>query len=88
MKGAFIGRNQLARIKDTLLREYQENSQDNGFLLGEISRRYAAGLAPGASPLGNMPATIDALTGEAIQNAAKKYLGADYVKVIQGPAKQ
>jgi zinc protease len=87
MKGAFIGRNQLGRIKDTLLREYQENSQDNGFLLGEISRRYAAGLPAGASPLGNMPATIDALTGEAIQNAAKKYLGADYVKVIQGPAR-
>jgi len=87
MKGAFIGRNQLARIKDTLLREYQENSQDNGFLLGEISRRYAAGLPAGASPLGNMPAVIDALTGEAIQGAAKKYLGTDYVKVVQGPAK-
>jgi len=87
LKNSFISRDQTARIHDTLLRDYEENSQDNGYLLNEISRHYADGLAPGASPMGNLPQLISELTGSAVQDAAKKYLGSDYVKVTLMPAK-
>ena len=86
VKNTFISRAQLGRIRDSLLREHQENSQENGYLLSQIARRYSEGLAPDASPLGNEPAVIGALTGSAIQEAAKKYLGSDYVKVTLLPA--
>jgi hypothetical protein len=56
-------------------------------VLGEIARHYADGFAPGTSPLGNLPQLIANLTGSQVQDAAKTYLGSDYVKVTLMPAK-
>jgi zinc protease len=87
VKRSFISREQTGRIRDTLTRDYEENSQENGYVLGEIARHYADGFPAGASPLGNLPQLIANLTGSQVQDAAKTYLGGDYVKVTLMPAK-
>jgi predicted Zn-dependent peptidase len=87
VKNSYISREGAARVRDTLLREHQDNSLENGYLLNQITRHYFEGLAPGASPLGDLPAVIGALTGPAIQEAARRYLANDYVKVVLMPGK-
>jgi zinc protease len=85
LKAAYISRDQIGRIRDALTREYEQNSQENGYFLNEISRRYADGDAAGVS---NLPDRIAALTGPAIQQAAQTSLNAgNYVKVTLMPAK-
>jgi zinc protease len=84
LKTSYIPRDQTARIREALLREYEQNSQDNGYFLNELARRYADGDVAGA---GNLPDQIAALTGAAIQQAAQTYLNtSNYVKVTLMPA--
>ncbi len=76
---------QMALMREGLLREFESNSQDNGYLLNEISRRYQDGDAADVAA-DNMPDQIAALTGAAIQRAARTYLDTDnYVKVTRMP---
>ena len=58
-----------AAIREALLREYQENSQENGYFLNQIARRYADGEAANVAATSACPDQIGALTGEAIQQA-------------------
>ena len=51
-----------------------ENSQDNGYLLNQIARRYEDGNPEGVASVFNVPDQIAALTGAAIQQAAQTYL--------------
>jgi predicted Zn-dependent peptidase len=74
-------------IREVLLREFERNSQDNGYLLNQISRRYEDGDAADVAEVDNLPARIAALTGNAIEQAAQTYLDtANYVKVTLMPA--
>ena len=76
----------MTRIRDALRREYEQSSQDNGYLLNEIARRYQDGDGSDVGAVVNMPARIEALTGEAVQRAAQTYLDArNYVKVTLVP---
>jgi predicted Zn-dependent peptidase len=76
---------QMTLIRDNLLRELDRNSVDNGYLLGEISRRYAEGGSTGVA-VDTLRASIAALTAESIQQAAQTYLNpANYVKVTLVP---
>jgi zinc protease len=89
VKGTFISREWLGRIRDALLREYQDNIQENGYLLNQISRHYADGGSPDVAPVTKLTDQIGALTGDAIRNAARTYLKtSDYVKVTLMPAKK
>jgi predicted Zn-dependent peptidase len=76
----------MGRIRQGLLREYELDSQENGYFLNDIARRYADGdMADGTS----LPDQIAALTGPAIQQAAQTYLNTStYVKVTLMPAKE
>jgi zinc protease len=77
---------QVSLIREGLLREYERNSQDNGYLLGQISRRYADGDAASVAAVMKMPEQIAALTGQALQQAAQAYLDSShYVKVTLMP---
>jgi zinc protease len=77
---------QMARIRETLLRDFERNSQENGYLLNEISRRYEDGDAANVAAVDNLPERIAALTGDAIQQAAQGYLNTDrHVTVILMP---
>jgi predicted Zn-dependent peptidase len=76
---------QVSRIREALKRDFETDSQDNGYLLDQIAQRYEDG--EGAGVALSLPDQIAALTGEAVQQAAKTYLNAEnYVKVTLMPA--
>jgi zinc protease len=80
---------QVALIREVLLREFERNSQDNGYLLNEISRRYEDGDAADVAAVDNLPERIATLSGGAIQQAAQTYLDTrNYVKVTLMPENQ
>jgi zinc protease len=77
---------QVSLIREALLREFERNSQDNGYLLNQIARRYEDGNAADVAAVVNLPDRIAALTGDAIQQAAQTYLDTgNYVKVTLTP---
>ncbi len=77
---------QMGVIRESLLREFETRSQDNGYLLRQISQRYEDGDAANLSAIGNLPGQIAALTGDAIHQAAQTYLDLrNYVKVTLMP---
>ncbi|HYU78489.1 MAG TPA: insulinase family protein, partial [Vicinamibacterales bacterium] len=77
---------QMALIREALVREFEKNSQDNGYLLREISRRYEDGDAANVAAVAKLPEQIAALTADAIQQAAQTYLNpANHVKVTLMP---
>ena len=77
---------QVTRIRDALRREFERNSEDNGYLLNQIARRYADGETADLASIVNLQDRIAALTGEEIQEAARTYLNTkNYVKVTLMP---
>jgi zinc protease len=77
---------QVARVRDVLLRDFDRNSQDNRYLLGQISRRYEEGNAANVGAVVQLPQRISELSGYAIQLAAQKYLDAgNYVQITLVP---
>jgi zinc protease len=85
VKTTLLSPDQVTLMREGLLREFESNSQDNGYLLNLISRHYedhdVANIAPDS-----VPAQIATLTGHAIQRAAQTYLNTNnYVKVTRMP---
>jgi zinc protease len=86
VKNTSFSPDQVARIRAALSRDFEQNSQENGYLLNQISRRYEHGDAAGVAGALNLQDQIAALTGEAVQRAAQTYLNTDrYVKVTVVP---
>jgi zinc protease len=86
VKATPLTRQQVALIRENLLRDSEATSQDNGYLLNQISRRYQDGEAGEVAAIDNLPTRIAALTGDTIQQAAQTYLNtARYVKVTLMP---
>ena len=83
-----FSRDQVARIRAALLREFERNAQNNGYLLNQIAARYEDGDGSDVAAVVNMPDQIATLTGEQIHQAAVTYLDlANYVKVTLMPEK-
>jgi len=77
---------QMTRIRAYLQRELDRNSQENGYLLNQILRRYETGAPPDRGVVSEEAAEITALTGAAVTRAAVKYLDpARYVRVTLVP---
>ena len=74
VKATRLSPDQMALIREDLLREFERNSQDNGYLLNQIARRYEDGDAANVAAVDNLPEQIAALTGDEIQQAAQTYL--------------
>jgi zinc protease len=84
LKSTLLGPEQMSRVRELLLRELEVNSQDNGYLLAQIGRRYEDGDV--ANLAVQQSARIGALSGYAIQLAATRYLDTEnYVKVTLKP---
>jgi zinc protease len=87
----FVKRNtylpgQVGRIRDALRREFERQSEDNGYLLNQIARRYADGDTANLSAVVNLQDRIASLSGDDIQQAAQTYLDMkNYVKVTLMP---
>jgi zinc protease len=77
---------QMGLIRSLLVREFEESSQDNGYFLNQISRRYADGDSASLAAIANLPAQIAALTADTLRQAAQTYFNtASYVKVTLMP---
>jgi predicted Zn-dependent peptidase len=83
-----ISPRQEAAIREGLLREFERNSDDNRFVLGQIARASEDGDAVHAA-VEKQPERIAAVTGAEIQKAAQTYLDTrSYVKVTLMPEGQ
>jgi zinc protease len=77
---------QMNVIRQILLRDYERSSQDNGYLLNQIARRYEDGEAASVAAVFTLPERIAALTADTIQQAAERYLNTErFVKVTLMP---
>jgi zinc protease len=86
VRETLLSQGQMSRVRDLLMREFDRNSQENGYLLGQIARRYEEGDAANVGRVFQMPQRIAALDGYAIQLAAQTYLDpANYVQITLKP---
>jgi zinc protease len=80
---------QMGRVREFLLRDLEDRRRENGYFLTEIARRYEEGDAARVADVERQPAEIAALTGEAVQRAAVRYLDpANYVQVTLVPERR
>jgi zinc protease len=86
VKNTPLSDGQVAAIRQGLLRNFQQNSQDNAYVLNQIARRYEDGDGADVASVVNLPARIAVLSGEEIRAAAQTYLNTDrYVQVTLMP---
>ena len=85
MKNTPLARNQLFIIRDVLTREFENNSQDNAFVLNQISQRYEDGESASVANALNPEPGFAALTDQAIRQAAQYLNTQNYVKVTLMP---
>jgi len=77
---------QVSRVRSLLARDHEKKSEENGYLLGQISRRYEDGDGARVGAAVNPAQQISELSGAAIQQAARRYLDTDnYVRVTLIP---
>jgi zinc protease len=89
VRSTTLSQEQVGLIRAALLREFEVNSQDNGYLLNQIAGRYEDGDSADVAAVLNVPAQIAALSGDAVQQAARTYLNThNYVKVTLTPEKK
>jgi zinc protease len=81
-----FGDEQMTRIRAYLQRELERSSQENGYLLNQILRRYETGAALNRGVVTDEAAEITALSGADVTRAAVKYFDpAHYVRVTLMP---
>ena len=86
LKADPLSARQMTFVHENLLRDLERNSQDNGYFLNEIARRYRNGDSANLTAIVNMPERINKLTATELDAAAETYLDTDrYVKVILTP---
>ena len=86
VKTTRLSAEQMNRLREGLVRDYEANSQDNRYVLDQIARRYEDGEVSGLGEIDEVPTRIAALTSAAIQQAAQTYLDTgNYVKVTLMP---
>jgi predicted Zn-dependent peptidase len=77
---------QVARVREFLARDLDNNSQENGYLLSQIARTYEDGDGANVAAALLQTAQFSALTGDAVQSAARSYLDTtNYVQVTLMP---
>ena len=78
---------QLRDVREGLIREYETNSKQNGYLLSQIALRYQ--FPEDLKDFFDLPALYSALTPAIIQDAARTYLNTNqYVQVTLFPEKK
>jgi len=78
---------QLADVRETMLRDFETQSKQNGYLLSNISSRYE--YKEDLKEFFAIPDLYRAMTAQTIQNAAKTYLDTkNYVQVALFPEKK
>jgi len=89
VRSTLLSPEQISRVRGILVREFERNSEENGYWLGQIARRYEDGEAANVGAVVQLPQQIARLSGEAVQRAAQRYLTLDrYVRVTLMPEKK
>ena len=77
---------QVSGLRALMLRNLEQASQDNGYLLDEIARAYENGDAANIAEVFDRPREVARLTGAALSEAARTYLDpGNYVQVTLMP---
>jgi zinc protease len=80
---------QMGVVREPLMREFEQNSQDNRYFLQLIARAYEDGEGSDVAEVLDVPSQIRALTSDMLQDAANRYLDTSrYVKVVLMPEKR
>jgi zinc protease len=87
IKNTHLDSRQMGLVRESLTRDFEVNREENSYFLRQISRAYEDLNGADVAALIDVPAQIGALTSEAIQQAAQRYLGGSYVKVTLMPQK-
>jgi len=88
-RSATLTQEVMARVRDILLKELDQRSQDNRYVLNDIARLYEEGDAANLAKVNQEPANIAALSAEVIHRSAMRYLDtANYVQVTLMPEKK
>jgi zinc protease len=86
VRNTTIDAGQMGRIRDYLRRDLDRDSTENGFFLNQLLRHYENGEPVTRDVVSEQSADIAALTGDAVTEAAIKYLDpARYVRVTLMP---
>lgn len=85
VRDTLLSPGQVARVRTILQQEFDKNSQENGYLLGQIVRRFDDGDAAHVDAAVEAPRTA-ALSAATIRAAAQKYLDPEnYLRVTLMP---
>jgi zinc protease len=88
-RSATLTQDGMARVRDILMKELDQRSQDNRYVLNDIARLYEEGDAANLAKVNQEPANIAALTAAVIHQAAMRYFDtANYVQVTLMPEKK
>ena len=80
---------QLTAVRASLLRDFEQDSQENGYLLNAIARDYEESGGKNVAEVEHLPDLIAALSSTAIHDAAQAYLNTEHsVTVIQSPERR
>jgi zinc protease len=71
VKSTHLDSRQMGLVRESLIREHQQNSEDNAYFLRQISRAYEDGNAATIVEALDVPRQISAITGDTIQDAAR-----------------
>jgi zinc protease len=86
VRAMWIAPGQMAGVREGLGREFETNSQNNGYLLTQISGRYKEANGADVAAARSVPDEIAALSSGAIRRAARTYLDLrNYVKFTLMP---
>jgi predicted Zn-dependent peptidase len=84
-----LSQQQLTLVQESLKRDFERDSQDNGYLLNAIVRDYQEDGGRNVADVEHLPDQISALTSAQIHDAAQTYLKSDNaITVIQSPEKR
>jgi zinc protease len=86
LKSRPLAATQMGFIRESLLRDFEQDSRENSYFLNEIARRYRNGESANLAAITNVPQRIRMLSAGDLYEAAQTYLNTDrYVKVILTP---
>jgi zinc protease len=88
-RSATLTQEGMAQVREILLKELDQRSQDNRYVLNDLARLYEEGDAANLARVNQEPANIAALSPDVIQRSAMRYLDtANYVQVTLMPEKK
>jgi zinc protease len=89
VKDLRLSSQQLMLVRESLLREFERDSQENGYFLNAIARDYQENGGKNLADIDHLPEQIAALTSASIHEAAEIFLRTDNsVTVVQNPERR